>query len=503
MPPSSQAKKQPVRRPVLRFELDHVSLDDRPNAYKRPQLVLKPQLELPARETYTGSQPLRIPIWHHFLMVHVKDKADELVKIDLNDFKDSPILSTDRISQRSVFCLLSEASIVFRYSNDSRNIPTTLKIGFKKPSDFEAVLSELRKLDIRITYEHLTSRTNSSSNYISSGFPPESERNQLGISRQMYNTTPSLTASTSSQDQYSSYSGFNPDGDGSERPSSQLAKLLDQHAWSPAVAPSQSNATIGNTAVLGQPGLYKISRVGSTSSGRLRVRPPSIPPERQILHSYAPTNPLHGTLERRDPFLPRRPSKETAGHLGAADFEQSDGLLRTQNQAASLPPKRFSRIPNLGGVFEGTRRPKMQRLDPIYDDSDASPSYTPLNKESMKYASFQPASAPDCMTVIRNDFGELHHDQSQPGKPTRQEPDTMQLMQISQIHHQGFLEANKVWNHFMERAGREVEAIDDPEEALKILLKLEPEFTKQWDRAVAFTVEEMQRAQCKGATSGS
>lgn len=67
-----------TRRTILRFDLATVSIDGRPNVYRDPQLVLKPQLELAPRRPYTGSRP-RMPVWRHFLMVHVKDKADELV----------------------------------------------------------------------------------------------------------------------------------------------------------------------------------------------------------------------------------------------------------------------------------------------------------------------------------------------------------------------------------------------------------------------------------------
>jgi hypothetical protein len=76
MPPSQVTST--LRRPILRFELASISIDDKPNAYKNPQLVLKPQLELAPRRPYTGPRP-RVPVWRHFLMVHVKDKADELV----------------------------------------------------------------------------------------------------------------------------------------------------------------------------------------------------------------------------------------------------------------------------------------------------------------------------------------------------------------------------------------------------------------------------------------
>jgi hypothetical protein len=75
--PASQSTST-TRRPILRFDLASISIDDRPNAYKKPQLVIKPQLELAPRRPYTGSRP-RMPVWRHFLMVHVKDKADEFV----------------------------------------------------------------------------------------------------------------------------------------------------------------------------------------------------------------------------------------------------------------------------------------------------------------------------------------------------------------------------------------------------------------------------------------
>ena len=67
-----------TRRTILRLNLASISINDKPNVYKNPQLVLKPQLELAPRTPFTGSQP-RMPVWHHWLMVHVKDKADELV----------------------------------------------------------------------------------------------------------------------------------------------------------------------------------------------------------------------------------------------------------------------------------------------------------------------------------------------------------------------------------------------------------------------------------------
>lgn len=44
--------------------------------------MFKPQLELSPRRPYTGLRP-KMPVWRHFLMVHVKDKANELVRLGL------------------------------------------------------------------------------------------------------------------------------------------------------------------------------------------------------------------------------------------------------------------------------------------------------------------------------------------------------------------------------------------------------------------------------------
>lgn len=68
-----------ARRPILRLDLAAVSIDDRPNTYKDPQLVLKPHLVLTPRGSSTELKA-RAPYWKHFLMIHVRDKAEELVR---------------------------------------------------------------------------------------------------------------------------------------------------------------------------------------------------------------------------------------------------------------------------------------------------------------------------------------------------------------------------------------------------------------------------------------
>jgi len=137
--PASQGTST-LRRPISRFGLASINIDDRPNAYKDLQLVLKPQLDHAPRRPYTGSRP-RMPVWRHFLMVHVKDKADELVghsiefltylgvstevhrqvKLDLDAFKASSRDANPAI-RHSVACLFSRCSLIFQYPKDTDNV---------------------------------------------------------------------------------------------------------------------------------------------------------------------------------------------------------------------------------------------------------------------------------------------------------------------------------------------------------------------------------------------
>jgi len=68
------------RPSVLRIKLASVHLSGTLNNFKNPQLVLKSQYGPAPRVPYTGSRT-RTSGLQHFLMIHVKDKADELVCI--------------------------------------------------------------------------------------------------------------------------------------------------------------------------------------------------------------------------------------------------------------------------------------------------------------------------------------------------------------------------------------------------------------------------------------
>ena len=68
----------PSRSSILRFGLEAVFLSGSLNSFKDPQLVLKTQVGPLPRVPFTGNRS-RVSVTRHVLMVHVKDKANELV----------------------------------------------------------------------------------------------------------------------------------------------------------------------------------------------------------------------------------------------------------------------------------------------------------------------------------------------------------------------------------------------------------------------------------------
>lgn len=67
-----------ARHSIIRFDLEDVTLSGSLNKFREPQLVLKTQNLSAPRVPFTGSRA-RKPIPRHLLLIHVKDKASELV----------------------------------------------------------------------------------------------------------------------------------------------------------------------------------------------------------------------------------------------------------------------------------------------------------------------------------------------------------------------------------------------------------------------------------------
>jgi len=117
------------RQSLRRFDLASVSINDSLNKFKDPQLVLKTQVDLAPRVPYTGSRA-RKSVWRHLLLIHVRDKADELEKLDLDAFAVFSKAKT-ATGDYSLEWYSSENILVFRYPKDRGNvrcIPIQLKL---------------------------------------------------------------------------------------------------------------------------------------------------------------------------------------------------------------------------------------------------------------------------------------------------------------------------------------------------------------------------------------
>lgn len=80
--PKKQGQAVVTISPVLlRFELEDVFINQRHNNFRDPQLVLKSQLDRSRGMPYNAGINSQMPICHHQLMIHIKDKADELVSL--------------------------------------------------------------------------------------------------------------------------------------------------------------------------------------------------------------------------------------------------------------------------------------------------------------------------------------------------------------------------------------------------------------------------------------
>ncbi|KAK3905254.1 hypothetical protein C8A05DRAFT_12932 [Staphylotrichum tortipilum] len=524
-----------ARRPLLRFDLASISIDDRPNAYKNPQLVLKPQLDLPPRTPFTGLRP-RQPLWHHYLMVHVKDKAEELVKLDLESFQMSPT-AADSVRQHTITCLASSYSLLLRYPKDPDNGFSTLSVTLQKPSDLEAILSQLGTLSVSVEYEQASrggtlvpmpppfgARVPESQPVMSAYRPPSNPR-------QLNSSTPPMLSRPSSTGLHVSHPEVHPHGTPLQRPPSQpqgqpAELLLGHRPWSPAFVPSRPATTIGVPGILGE-GIYKFSKVGSASSGRSRVGRTSTIIEPQPPKLYTVSRHFDKTLSRADILhsskarylgrelpprvksgeppqpiyeLPNLPSGGTAGQhwLGQGD-SATKPLARTSSVLDAVPVNIH-------------RQPRLRRLRTFHDAPDPGHG---LVADSEEYSSLLPSvaeeqqrlafSQPELVSRAVGYANNVYSFSSSPTLlevPTRQyPPDDDWLIQVSQIQQEGLCEASRVWDDLMRRADGEVASADSSQDALSVLAKFEAEFARCWEVSVASTAHKMRQVRLRGFAS--
>ncbi|KAL2018252.1 hypothetical protein VTK56DRAFT_1006 [Thermocarpiscus australiensis] len=528
-----------TRRSILRFGLASVCIDNRPRVYKDPQLVLKPQLDLAPRRPYTGSRP-RMPVWRHFLMVHVKDKADELVKLELGAFKQSPV-PLDPVLQHTVSCLYSDCSLNFRYPNDTESEPCTLKITLQKGSDLEAVLRELTALSVNIAYERAgqdrTMRTGPAypGQFLApDGAVPTLRQPFSSSLRHLNSSSPPLTASSSSQDRYSSSSEGHLHGAIFLRPPSQptrhsASQQLSQRPWSPASVPSRPATTIGIPGILGE-GIYKVSRIGSAASARPRVRRTPTLLEHQGPRLYTVSKHFEKTLSSGDivhsSSLGRSSSvlsDETAP--GPARYPSPNsseaGSQYKPGQENPIAPQPLMRMPSVSEGVLARHQARLRRLRTISaaSGSDFSAGFNGkgalfgrgLRTTADEVDRFLPTglaegevesafSQPETTSQGVPPAGDAFITYSNPdllGVTAKQEMEDEYLLQISLIQHEGLCEASRIWDDFTEKACAEIESTKSSTVVFDVLSKYEQEFVQRWDNIVAATAQKMRAARAR------
>ncbi|KAK0739177.1 hypothetical protein B0T21DRAFT_382273 [Apiosordaria backusii] len=496
--PASKPTPQP-RRPIRRFELQDVRFNGRASFYKDPQLVLKPQLDLVSRKPVDGSR-LRMPLWRNYLMVHVKDRAEELVKLDLADFRQSEDQSSTA-SERFICRAHHDPVLYVRYPTNTQDGFSILRATLKVASDFESVLSELSSLGIMIEYyqeESAPSQVYQAHSWSQPHSQPQSgyfhpTPNTIpgpmptNIPSHPYSSSPSYPVPPNPPYQYSNTFGVS-DQSAYQRAASQPVGYpggyQSQGQWPPPAVPSPAATTIGIPGVLGA-GIYKVSKLASSRSRPRRsqasrgLHDPGGADRGKYLESNSSTTQLSsGKTSSQD--SPLNPSHSGSGQRRGLQRVQTicGDSQETKSQASTLAPDSYDpSSPSFGGL----------RLPEEEEAGDAPSQQTTI--------STMVSSQPTTTTAMV------------PYKPRKQDHVTpadgkinlAAVLRISQIQHEGLTEATRVWDDMMEKGRIAISSLEDPEEAFRVLTGYQDEFTKRWDRVVASTVREMREVENKDA----
>ncbi|AEO64043.1 uncharacterized protein THITE_48675, partial [Thermothielavioides terrestris NRRL 8126] len=204
----------------------------------------------------------------------------------------------------------------------STQVSSTLRITLREASDLERVIREFHALDIEIEYEKDGQDGSITTGPVAFGAWTPPGQNTPSLYRPpsnppQLNSASSLTATSSSQGTSSSYLERYPHSVLLHRPPSQpLGQPADFSAgirpWSPAFVPSRPATTLGVPGILGE-GIYKVSKIGSVSSARPRVRRTSASLEHQGTRLYTVSKHFNKTASTGDALHSSR-----ARYLGRA-----------------------------------------------------------------------------------------------------------------------------------------------------------------------------------------
>ncbi|KAK3316185.1 hypothetical protein B0H66DRAFT_284355 [Apodospora peruviana] len=495
---------------VRRFELECVSIDGSVNRYKNPQLVLKPELVPGLRMALTASQTRlgRSSRVRHVLMVHVKDKADELEKLHLETFASTT--TTDSAQQRSVSASHSDCSIVFRYWKDSKSNHKTLKVKFRGRSDLDSVLGELKALGLDIQQASTTSQEPDHSDVhpqlrhlVTGNHSSPAPVGPFGNPPPYYHGSPPIFMSSGPHERYftspvSSLYQQVP----LRPPSHPMGHALNfQPAWSSWTPPPRPATTMGIPGFPGE-GIYRVSRVGSRSGSRSRSRklPPVPELQDQSLQSVAEqtgrtVDPLSiGQMSRK-----RSCQEDESLEVETSDrMANSSRLLRRKYSLRDYPS--HAGDGGLLGIFsdasasqnaQSTGTPTLTQPRRSIGDPNSGPSS--VQQTSRTPASITHLPGQKTTPKMGHDHTSSHE---QIWKPKMSKEDEW-IIHSSNIFHRGLIRATGVWNEFMERGQKETDSIQDMEEVAKVWAKLGLELTRRLDSIGGAVVQKMRETQPK------
>ncbi|KAK0668000.1 hypothetical protein QBC41DRAFT_253049, partial [Cercophora samala] len=511
--PAAKPSPQP-RRTIRRFELQDVRFNGRSSFYKDPQLVLKPQLDLVPRRPVDGSR-LRMPLWRHYLMVHVKDRAEELVKLDLADFhqSDEP---TSTAPERFIRRAEHEPVLYIRYPSTTRERFSMLRVTLKVASDFESVTRELRDLGIHIECHQEELQQDQGSSWSQPYTQPQNAYYHptpnavsppLPHSIQPYGSqhtaTPYHSQSYSSSPPYPvisnppyHYPNPTPDQLAYQRSASQPVGYpggyQSQGQWLPPVIPSPAATTIGIPGVLGA-GIYKVSKLGSSSSSRTRSRKGQTSrgghdsgtagPGKILDHSHSISQSPNSGLSSPDSALdspcsisvPRRLLQQVQTMLSELESQE------TMSQASTLVPDHDD--PSCR-PFGGLRIPEEEEDEGV---SSQQATITPVTSTRPTTSTAMLPTQPNTSTeMVPYQPPQQNRNSSDQGKTSMQT-----VLRLSRAQQEGLVDAARVWEDMMEKGRNAIAGVDDDEEAFRVLSGFQEEFTRRWTRVVASTVREM------------
>ncbi|KAK1831111.1 hypothetical protein QBC39DRAFT_307610 [Podospora conica] len=514
----------PSRSSILRFNLDAIFLSGSLNSFKDPQLVLKTQVGPPPRVPYTGSRS-RVPVTRHVLMVHVKDKANELEMLDLDAFDSSSTSASD--IHPCVEYLSSDHSLIFKYAKGAPGNACTLRVKFQEASDLNTVVAELRALRISITISPSSESNGRAIASASVGFLSSqsqlSPHSLLGSSSQEYHSSsPPLIVSQGAQSQQLSYT------------SAANHQLLPAHLFRPrsgqhsSYASSRSSispgnqvprpaTTIGIPGTLGE-GLYRVSKVVSAPGHRTWRRRSS-----RLAEEHKPKGPtvskhFDRTLDRSDiakltsHLLPRdEDSPETASQedsmyqqvVPATQYGEDQNLAKVDHRTGLHGPSVMQPIPEHP---QHISRQSLLLPEPRRIGSQNSARSESISHELSRTHSGYPRPYPDIPTSSTPLHGSTHTN----GALTTWRPPSIRqevgttapdhhLQLVVQSYHEGLCEATRIWDDLMEKGRKETDMVDDDTDAFKIYAGYAETLATRLDILAGVTVRKMKETR-RGAT---